>query len=199
MEHSAGDFPQTATMDLIVTLICAVVVAVHAWDRYNTPASNRVSTTRAAFLFTGAGYVCGSLILFLFLSQVALQPDALPRGVLAVLEIEGIQAILNHYCAPQVLAVVVLTVLLPHHAGLKFGGRLAAQALSGLGEHTAGRKEPCGEAGAASYSSDAGRRHGIAAVDRGGRGASQRACENRQCRPARDLERPCHAHIAPVS
>jgi hypothetical protein len=45
---------------------------------------------------------------------VALQPDALPRGVLAVLEIEGIQAILNHYCAPQVLAVVVLTVLLPH-------------------------------------------------------------------------------------
>jgi hypothetical protein len=114
VEHSVGDLPQTATMDLIVTLICAVVVAVHAWDRYNTPASNRVSTTRAAFLFTGAGYVSGSLILFLFLSQVALQPGALPRGLLAVLEIEGIQEILKSYCAPQVLAVVILTVLLPH-------------------------------------------------------------------------------------
>src|SRR6185437_16976440 len=40
-------------------LVCAVVVAVHALDRYNTPESNRVSTTRAAFLFTGAGYVSG--------------------------------------------------------------------------------------------------------------------------------------------
>src|SRR5271166_2168831 len=101
MEHSAADLAEH-TRDLIVTIICAAVVAVHAWDRYNTPESNRVSTTRSAFLFTGAGYVSASLILFLFLSQVALQPGALPRGVLAVLEIEGIQAILNHYCAPQV-------------------------------------------------------------------------------------------------
>jgi hypothetical protein len=114
MEQAAGGLPQTATMDLVVTLICAVVVVVHAWDRYNTPASNRVSTTRAAFLFTGAGYISGSLILFLFLSQVALQPGALPRGVLAVLEIDGVQEVLKSYCAPQVLAVVILTVLLPH-------------------------------------------------------------------------------------
>jgi len=113
MEQSPGDLPQHAA-DLLVTIICAVVVAVHAWDRYNTPESNRVSTTRAAFLFTGAGYVSASLILFLLLSEVVLQPGALPRGALAVLEIEGIQEVLKSYCAPPVLAVVILTALLPH-------------------------------------------------------------------------------------
>ena len=84
MEHPAGDLSQTAghTADLLVTVICAVVVAVHAWDRYNTPESNRVSTTRAAFLFTGAGYVSTSLILFLLISKVALQPGLLTPGVL---------------------------------------------------------------------------------------------------------------------
>ena len=100
--------------DLVVTLICAAVVAVHAWDRYNTPESNRVSTTRSAFLFTGAGYVGASLTLFLLLSQVVLQPGVLTPGVLAALELEGIQEILQNYCAPSVLAAVILTVLLPH-------------------------------------------------------------------------------------
>jgi hypothetical protein len=116
MEHSAGDLSQTAghTADLLVTIICAVVVAVHAWDRYNTPESNRVSTTRAAFLFTGAGYVSTSLILFLLISKVALQPGLLTPGVLMFLEIEGIKEILANYCAPPVLAAVILTVLLPH-------------------------------------------------------------------------------------
>src|SRR5690242_672988 len=113
MDNSAGDLSQQTT-DLIVTLVCAVVVAVHALDRYNTPESNRVSTTRAAFLFTGAGYVSASLILFLLLSQVALQPRVLPPRVLVFLEIEGVQAILKSYCAPPVLAAVILTVLLPH-------------------------------------------------------------------------------------
>src|SRR5271155_721043 len=105
---------RTPLTDLLVTLICIAVVAVHAWDRYNTPKSNRVSTTQAAFLFTGAGYISASLILFLFLSEVALQPAPPQGGVLAFLEIEGIQDILKGYCAPQVLAAFILTVLLPH-------------------------------------------------------------------------------------
>lgn len=68
--HPVGGLSQQTqqTADLLVTLICALVVAIHAWDRYNTPESNRVSTTRSAFLFTGAGYVGASLLLFLLLS-----------------------------------------------------------------------------------------------------------------------------------
>ena len=38
----------------------------------------------------------------------------LPPRVLVFLEIEGVQAILKSYCAPPVLAAVILTVLLPH-------------------------------------------------------------------------------------
>jgi hypothetical protein len=124
MEHSAGDLTQqTQAADLLVTLFCAIVVAVHAWDRYNTPESNRVSTTRTLFLFTGAGYVSGSLTLFLLLSEVVLNPglltfgvasDVLKSGVLIVTHVREFQEILRAYCAPPVLAAVILTVLLPH-------------------------------------------------------------------------------------
>src|SRR5277367_1857419 len=114
MERSTEYAAVSQTADLLITAICAFVVAVHAWDRYNTPESNRVSTTRSAFLFTGAGYVGASLTLFLLLSQVALRPGVLTPGVLAALQIEGIQEILKNYCAPAVLAAVILTVLLPH-------------------------------------------------------------------------------------
>jgi hypothetical protein len=135
MEHSAGDLSQqtqetinsllasvcghpigslshateqTAT-DLVVTLICAVVVAFHAWDRYNTPETNRISTTRSLFLFTGAGYVSALLTLYLLLSEVALKP-----GVWLFLGLEGPKKILADYTSPPVLAAVLLTVLLPN-------------------------------------------------------------------------------------
>ena len=130
MEQSAGDWPQqpqeainsliakvcghpigavSYTADLVVTLICAAVVAVHAWDRYNTPETNRVSTTRSLFLFSGAGYVSASLILYLLLSEVLLRPDT---GLF--LGLEGPKKILSDYSSPPVLAALLLTVLLPN-------------------------------------------------------------------------------------
>ena len=130
MEHAAGDLSQQTqeainsviakvcghqigavsyTADLVVTLICAAVVAVHAWDRYNTPETNRVSTTRSLFLFTGAGYVSASLILYLLLSEVLLRPDT---GLF--LGLEGPKKILSDYSSPPVLAALLLTVLLPN-------------------------------------------------------------------------------------
>lgn len=115
MPPSSGEGSGEAqTLDLIVTLVCAVVIAVHAWDRYNTPERNRVSTTRSAFLFTGAGYVGASLLIFLLLSQVVLQPGGLTRWLQLALEVEGPKALLEKYCAPPVLAAFILTVLLPH-------------------------------------------------------------------------------------
>jgi hypothetical protein len=97
------------TTDLLVTLVCAVVVAAHAWDRYNTPETNRVSTTRSLFLFTGAGYVSASLTLYLLLSEVLLKPDT---GLF--LGLEGPKKILADYSSPPVLAALLLTVLLPN-------------------------------------------------------------------------------------
>ena len=168
-----GDLSQQ-TADLLITLVCAVVVTVHAWDRYNTPDSNRVSTTRSAFLFTGAGYVSASLILFLLLSEVALRPGVLPRGVLVFLEIEGIQEILKNYCAPPVLAAVILTVLLPHTPILSSADDWLLGRFQAWGSIPQGVRNLAGELDAAGASVGAGRRRGFAAVDRGGRGGSQR-------------------------
>jgi hypothetical protein len=108
MDHSIGSLSPHAT-DLVVTAICAFIVAVHAWDRYNTPETNRVSTTRSLFLFTGAGYVSASLILYLLLSEVLLRPDT---GLF--LGLEGPKKILSDYSSPPVLAALLLTVLLPN-------------------------------------------------------------------------------------
>jgi hypothetical protein len=110
MESTIASVSQhNATTDLLVTSFCGFVVAFYAWERYNTPETNRVSTTKSLFLFTGAGYVSASLTLFLLLSEVALKP-----GVPLLLGLEGIKSILALYSAPPVLAAVLLTILLPN-------------------------------------------------------------------------------------
>ncbi len=110
MEQTTVDSAQhSAAGDLLVTAVCGLIVAFYAWDRYNTPATNRISTTRSLFLFTGAGYISASLTLFLLLSEVALKP-----GAAIFLDLEGLKSILAHYSAPPVLAAVLLTVLLPN-------------------------------------------------------------------------------------
>jgi hypothetical protein len=88
MDHSARESSPHAT-DVAVIVICGFVVAFLAWDRYNTPETNRISTTRSLFLFTGAGYVSASLTLYLLLSEVALRP-----GVGLFLGLEGPKKIL---------------------------------------------------------------------------------------------------------
>jgi len=57
------------TSDILVTITCAGVVAMYSAKRYNTPETNRVSTTQVRFLFTCAGYVVASLALFLLLCE----------------------------------------------------------------------------------------------------------------------------------
>lgn len=95
--------------NLLLTSICGIVVAFYAWERYNTPETNRLSTTRALFLFTGAGYVAASLTLFLLLCRVALRP-----GVLPLLGLEPAQTFIADYFAPSVLSALLLTTLLPN-------------------------------------------------------------------------------------
>jgi hypothetical protein len=47
---------------------CAVFVAVFAWDRFNTPPSNRSSTRRMLYWSSCAGYILTALGLYTFLS-----------------------------------------------------------------------------------------------------------------------------------
>jgi hypothetical protein len=107
METPAVQHP--ITDNLYVTLACALIVTLYAWKRYNTPASNRLSTTRSLFLFTGAGYVAASLSLFFLLCEIVLKP-----GVLSSLGLEDFQKVVKEFSAPPVLAAVLLTTLLPN-------------------------------------------------------------------------------------
>ncbi len=104
------------TDDPLVTAICAFFVMFYAFRRYDTPETNRLSTTRSLFFITGAGYVLASVALFLVMCEIILRP-----GVLSFLgePVEDAQKLIAKYSAPPILAAVVLTTLLPN---IKFVG-----------------------------------------------------------------------------
>lgn len=100
-----------ATNSVVATAVCSFVVALYAAKRYDTPETNRLSTTRSLFQLSRAGYVATSLVLFFVLSEVVLMP-----GVLPFLGLEDFQKTIAEYSAPPVLAAVLLTTLLPNTA-----------------------------------------------------------------------------------
>lgn len=100
--------------DLLVTLACVAVVILYAAKRYNTPETNRFSTTRSLFHLTAVGYVAASLSIFFLLCEIVLKP-----GVLSFLGVEHAQKLVATYSAPPVLAAALLTTLLPNVAYLR--------------------------------------------------------------------------------
>ena len=103
--------------NLLVTVVCGFVVAFYAGKRYNTPETNRLSTTRSLFWLTGAGYITASLVLFLILCEIVLKP-----GVLEFLGASDVQKLISQYTAtPPMLAAVILTTLLPNTAVISAG------------------------------------------------------------------------------
>jgi len=110
------DTPAAVTSDpitgnLLVTAVCAFFVMFHAFRRYDTPETNRLSTTRSLFLMTGAGYVIASGTLFFIITEIILKP-----GVLGFIgwPVEQIQTLVSRYSAPPILSAVLLTTLLPN-------------------------------------------------------------------------------------
>jgi len=95
--------------DFLVTAVYVVVVLFYAAKRYNTPETNRLSTTQSLFLLTGAGYLAATVALFFILSEIALKP-----GVLPFLGVKNAQEVIKEFTAPPVLAAVILTTLLPN-------------------------------------------------------------------------------------
>jgi hypothetical protein len=124
--EAAVDHPITG--DVPVTLVCGLVVAFYAAKRYNTPETNRLSTTRSLFYFTGAGYVATTLLLFILLCQVVLKP-----GILPLLGLEHIKEVAAEFATPPVLAAVILTTLLPHTAVLSVGDAWLLNRFQGCG------------------------------------------------------------------
>jgi len=54
-------------------IICGILIAIYAWDRFNTPPSNRLSTLRALFWSSCLGYVLSALAVFALLSFLLTQ------------------------------------------------------------------------------------------------------------------------------
>lgn len=101
--------------NVVVTIFCGAIVMLYAARRYDTPETNRLTTTKSLFLATGAGYLATSLILFLMLCEVVLKP-----GFLAFLGVGEAQNMVAEYAAsPPVLAAVIMTALLPNIAILR--------------------------------------------------------------------------------
>ena len=78
-----------------VTLACVLVVVLYAYTRYDTPDTNRLSTTRSLFIITGICYILSSLAMFFILSEVVLKP-----GVLPMLGLDDAQKLITQFSAP---------------------------------------------------------------------------------------------------
>src|SRR3954454_23734236 len=53
---------------------CAVLIALYAWEPFNTPSSNRYSTLRGLYWSSCVGYICSALLLFAALSLLLEAP-----------------------------------------------------------------------------------------------------------------------------
>ena len=100
--------PRVSSNTTILTFICALVVVIHSAHRYNTPETNRLSTTRTLFQLTRAAYISASLAVFFLLSELVLMP-----GVFPILGLEEIKSLIAYYAAPPVLAALLLTSVIP--------------------------------------------------------------------------------------
>jgi hypothetical protein len=112
MANEITDNVQIASIDPIVadpllTALCGAFVAYYAFKRFDTPETNRQSTTRPLFIITGVGYVIVSLIFYIVLCEIILKPGILPFFGQSV-------ALVGQYSRPPILSAVILTTLLPN-------------------------------------------------------------------------------------
>jgi hypothetical protein len=90
-------------------LITGGLVAIFGWSRFNTPKTNRASTTLAQFYLTGFAYVASCLVLYLLVSRlIAENPSALS---FLGFEAGGTNEVAN--ISAPLLAALLMTTLLP--------------------------------------------------------------------------------------
>jgi hypothetical protein len=87
----------------IAYVICAALIVVYAWDRFNTPPTNRSSTRQLLYWESCVGYVLSALGLFGALSLLLEQP--VWRELLGLKDNQSMPA--------PLLATLALTTLLP--------------------------------------------------------------------------------------
>jgi hypothetical protein len=120
--------PETDASNPYVMLVCMAAVILYAYNRYDTPGTNRLSTTWSLFVLTGICYIISTLAIFFVLSEVVLKP-----GVLPFLGLEDVQKLVSQFTAPPVLAAVILTTLLPNTPVVSAADKALLQAFQSWG------------------------------------------------------------------
>ncbi len=87
----------------LTDIACAALILVYAWDRFNTPSTNRSSTRRALYWEACLGYLVSALVLYAALSALLGQADW--RSLLGLQEAPALPA--------PLLATLVMTTLMP--------------------------------------------------------------------------------------
>jgi hypothetical protein len=96
-------------MDTVSISVCGAIVAFYAWQRYGSPKTNKISTTKIQFYFTCGAYVVSGLGLFGLITWLVSFPEFLKFvGIGGKLPSEA-----TTLPAPY-LAALLLTTLLPN-------------------------------------------------------------------------------------
>ena len=95
--------PNITDLANLANIGCGLLIMVYAWDRFNTPLSNRQSTRRALYWWSCIGYMGSAVALFAFLT-ILLQQEGW-RQFLSIPKEQNLPA--------PLLATLVLTTLLP--------------------------------------------------------------------------------------
>jgi hypothetical protein len=102
--------------DVRAIAIIGILVAIHAWGRFDHPPMNRASTTRGQYYSSGVAYVLCALALYVVLtSALKAQPELLT--LLTAGAAEALPDEVTSLPAP-LLAALIMTTLLPHVPGI---------------------------------------------------------------------------------
>jgi hypothetical protein len=96
---------------LLAYVVCAILITIYAWDRFNTPSSNRSSTLRALFWLNCVGYVSSALVLFVVLSVLFQEQPWLKLFGMSAKEMTRLPA--------PLIATMAMTIMLPSVPMLK--------------------------------------------------------------------------------
>jgi hypothetical protein len=95
--------PRITDLANLANIGCGLLIMVYAWDRFNTPISNRQSTRRALYWWSCIGYMGSAVALFAVLTLLLQQEGW--RQFLSIPKEQNLPA--------PLLATLVLTTLLP--------------------------------------------------------------------------------------
>ena len=129
-----------ANLFTVADAACAGLILIYAWDRFNTPLSNRSSTRQTLYWWSCTGYMLSALMLFVILSLL-LRFGPWRAALLGSADNASLPA--------PLIATLAMTTLLSSVPVLKDVDGWMLSTFSELGSNTCGGQAPSGHDDAA--------------------------------------------------